>query len=215
MYWEWKQLKTCLPAVWTAFDAAASKFEGRTTSAIASCSRLGFSANDLLSLIDLVDEKKLEVFPKAVRRPTKSESQVRFVGKRLGAILVTLGIAAEATDSGFGDLLSSMSQVAVDELQMLEQLDALVRREIGDPHQARPPSQVVILRALGWAYEEVNRARIEEDLPEFNFVEFLRETEASANWSGATDQDVLRRLLTIAPENADSSRKAIEKFLSN
>lgn len=215
MYWEWRQLRTSLGAMWSEFDAAASKFAGRTTSIISVCSRPELTVNDLFSLFQLIDAKNLEAFPIAVRRPTKSEAQVRFTGKRLGAILMTLGIVAEATKSGFGDLLSSVSVATDDEIQLLDHLDGLVRREIGNPIEASPPSHVVVLRALGRAYEAMNQTRMSEDITEFNFCEFLRETEATANWSGLTDQTVLRRLLVMAPEDlADSSRKAIEKFLS-
>lgn len=215
MYWEWRQLKTAFDSMWTELDVAASRFEGRTTSAIFVCSRPEFTESDLFSFFQMVDVENLEAFPIALRRPTKSEGQVRYTGKLLGAVLMTLGIVAEAMDSGFGDLLSSISDAADNEIQLLDHLDGVAKREIGNPHEAKPPSQIVILRALGWAYEEVNKTRVNEDLAEFNFAEFLRETEQSANWSGLTDQLVLKRLLAIAPERADASKKAIDKFLSN
>lgn len=214
MYWEWRQLKTAFDAMWAELDIAASKIDGRVTTAIALCSRPEVTVNDVVALLGAVNTGKLVDFPRTFRRPTKSEGQVRFIGKRLGAILMTLGVVVDATNSGYGDHLSSASYAAHDDIQLLEYLDGLVFRELGDPHEAKPPTQVVILRALGWAYEKVNESRLEEDLSEFSFAEFLRETEASANWSGLTDQMVLRRLLTIAPEKADASKKAIEKYLS-
>jgi hypothetical protein len=214
MYWEWRQLKTAFDSMWTELDLAASKLDGRITTAIAMCSRPASTTNDLMSLLSAVEPEKLVDFPIPVRRPTKSEAQVRFIGKRLGAILMTLGVVVEATNTGFGDLFSSISFAVDDDIQLLDHLDGLVHREIGNPHEATPPSQVVVLRALGRAYEKVNQTRVSEELSEISFAQFLRETELTANWSGLTDQNVLRRLLVMAPEDiADSSRRAIEKFL--
>lgn len=212
MYWEWRQLKSSFDAMWTEFDRAASEIEGRTTSVIALCSRPELSLLDLFQMLDLIDQGNLLAFPQAVRRPTKSESQVRFVGKRLGAILMTLAIAADLTDSGYGDLLSTMSEAGDDEIDLLDFLDRLVIREQLDKASIKAPNQIVIARALGRAFEKTNVDRVKEEFSEFNFLEFLRETESSANWAGLSDKDVLRRLLTIEPETADSSLRAIEKF---
>jgi hypothetical protein len=215
MYWEWRQLKSSFDAMWTEFDRSASKIDGRTTSIIAFCSRPEISLADLLQVLDLVDQRNLLAFPQAVRRPTKSESQVRFVGKRLGAILMTLAIAADLTNSGYGDLLSTMSEAGKDEIATLDFLDRLIVREQFDKASIKGPSQIVISRALGRAYEKTNIDRARDEISEFNFSEFLRETESNSNWAGLSDKDVLRRLLTIAPDTAEASKKANEKFLSN
>jgi hypothetical protein len=215
MYWEWRQLKSSFDAMWTEFDKSASKIDGRTTSIIAFCSRPEISLADLLQVLDLVDQRNLLAFPQAVRRPTKSESQVRFVGKRLGAILMTLAIAADLTNSGYGDLLSTMSEAGKDEIATLDFLDRLIVREQFDKASIKGPSQIVISRALGRAYEKTNIDRARDEISEFNFSEFLRETESNSNWAGLSDKDVLRRLLTIAPDTAEASKKANEKFLSN
>lgn len=215
MYWEWRQLKSSFDAMWTEFDRAASQIDGRTTSAIAVCSRPDTSLANLLQLLDLVDPANLSTFPQAVRRPTKSESQVRFVGKRLGAILMTLAIAADLTDSGYGDLLSSMSEAGDDEIDLLDFLDRLIARERTDKASIKAPTQIVISRALGRAFEKTNIDRAKDEIPELNFLEFLRETESTANWAGLSDKDVLRRLLAISPEVAATSQSAVEKFLSD
>lgn len=215
MYWEWRQLKSSFDAMWTEFDKAASKIDGRTTSVIAICSRPELSLADLLQVLDLVDQGNLLVFPQAVRRPTKSESQVRFVGKRLGAILMTLAIAADLTDSGYGDLLSTMSEVGEDEIDALDFLDRLIVREQLDKASIKAPNQIVIARALGRAFEKTNIDRAKDEITELNFLEFLRETESTANWAGLSDKDVLRRLLIISPEVATTSQSAVEKFLSD
>jgi|GEM_PF-6060796 len=215
MYWEWRQLKSSFDVMWAEFDNCASIVEGRTTSAIAFCSKPETSLADVLNVLDLVKTVNLTAFPRAVRRPTKSESQVRFAGKRLGAILMTLGVASDLTESGYGDLLTTLSNSGEDEIDLLDHLDRVVRREQADATRIAPPSHIVILRALGRAFEKINADRIKDEIPALNFSEFLRETEENSNWAGLSDKDVLRRLLVIVPEEADTSKKAIEKFLSS
>lgn len=215
MYWEWKELKPALDSLWLALDDSSSRALGRVTTAIAFASDEGRTIEDVLKMVSEVDTESICDFPIVSRRPTKSESQVRFVGKLLGAILTTIGILEESRDSGYGDLLSSLSSLPEGEIEFLSQIDSQVELTCADVSKIVAPRNVVVLRALGWAFERTNELRVAEDLDLLTFGGFLRATEENANWSGMSDQVVLRRLLAIAPEKAEASLKAIEKFLSN
>lgn len=215
MYWQWRELKIAFDAMWLEMDRAASEKESRITSVIAMSSKPDVKGEDMISIITSINPEKLLSFPRAIRRPTKSESQVRFIGKRLGAILMTIGIAADLTESGYGDLLSTLSNSGETEIDLLDHLDQIIIRESTDLNSIKPPQHAVILRALGRAFEKINEIRSKENVSELNFLEFLRETEESANWAGLSDKDVLRRLLAISPDETDAGKKANEKFLTN
>ncbi len=214
MYWEWRDLKPSFDAMWVALDAAASKIEGRRTSAIAFCSPESRNLVEIKTLFDRIDFDQMSAFPSATRRPTKSEAQVRFTGKLLGAILMAMGTLESVRDSGFGDLFSSLAKEDTSNVNLLALIDDALSQELGDLKLATPPQSIVVLRALGWAIQHMNETRISDELPPFNLSEFFLETESSANWSGMSDKVVLRRLLAMAPEEgADASKRAIEKFL--
>jgi hypothetical protein len=215
MYWEWKELKPALDSLWLALDESSSRALGRVTTAIAFASDESRSLDEVLKMLSSVDTESIRDFPIVSRRPTKTESQVRFVGKLLGAILTTIGILEESRDSGYGDLLSSISLLPDSEIEFLSELDSQVQLTCTDVSKIAAPKNVVVLRALGWAFERTNELRLDEDQDLLTFGGFLRATEENANWSGMSDQVVLRRLLAIAPEKAETSLRAIEKFLSN
>jgi hypothetical protein len=102
MYWEWRELKPSLDAMWTALDEAASRVEGRRTTAIAFCSPDSRSRDEVLRMLESVHVIETNSIPSVTRRPTKSEAQVRFTGKLLGAILMAMGTLELTRDSGFG-----------------------------------------------------------------------------------------------------------------
>ena len=215
MYWNWHDLHKSLNALWLDLDDAATRIAGRKTSIVA----LTFDdstnleqVEKILSSFDAVHSNSIE-FSEVKRRPARSESSVRFVGKMMGALLATIGLIEEARSNGFGDLFSSLTDTARTDEELLIHLDHLCS-EIGAVDELVAPKSVVILRALGNAFEKLNKQREEDDLEQLTLSEFLIETEDSANWAGLTDQVILRRLLAISPETADAPLKAIHKFLS-
>jgi hypothetical protein len=147
------------------------------------------------------------------RRPTKSESSVRFVGKITAALLSTLGVIEESRKSGYGDLFSSLTDQVRTNEELLAHLDSMCA-SIDSTLSLSPPKSIVILRALGKAFEESNKQRARDDLAELSLSEFFIETEESANWAGLSDSVVLKRFLAISPEDAEAAEKAIAKFLA-
>ena len=215
MYWEWQSLATSLNSMWNALDDSASRIIGRRTTAIASIFEETVTIDEVNVLLnDVVSNSSPTEFPKVVRRPTKSEAAVRFVGKMLGALFATLGALEETRSSGYGDLFASLTDKPRTNEELLRHLDGLCRL-ISPSLELKPPKSVVILRALGNAFEDTNKLRAKEDMSELSLSEFFIETELSANWAGLSDQVVLKRLLLISPEEADAPKKAIEKFLAN
>ncbi len=214
MYWEWKELSHSLKALWIELDSAASKIANRRTTAIAHVYEESVGQEAVLALFELALENTSVIeFPTVTRRPTKSEPTIRFVGKLMGALLATLGAIEEARSSGYGDLFSSLTDRVRSNEELLEHLDALCLSI--DPSLAlKPPKSVVVLRALGKAFEDLNKQRAKDDLAEFSLSEFFIETEESANWAGLSDAVVLKRLLTISPEDSEAAEKAIAKFLA-
>lgn len=216
MYWDWAHLHKSLNALWLDLDDAASRMSGRRTSSIA----MTFDESTSIETIEnLFNEVQLNhtaqvAFEAVLRRPAKSESAVRFVGKLMGALLATIGILEESRSSGYGDLFSSLSDRARSDEELLVYLDAMCD-EIDSSRNFSAPKSVVILRALGNAFEKLNEQREEDDLPQLSLGEFFVETEESANWAGLSDHVVLRRLLVICPETADAPLKAIDKFLND
>lgn len=215
MYWEWQSLETSLNAMWNSLDDSASGIAGRRTTAIASIFEDTVSTEKINALLGHAMSNSLPIeFPSVVRRPTKSESSVRFVGKMLGALFATLGVLEESRSSGYGDLISSLTDKPRTNEELLLHLDSMCR-SIDSSLTLSAPKSIVILRALGKAFEDTNKLRTKEDMPELSLSEFLIETELSANWAGLSDQVVLKRLMLISPEDADAAKKAIDKFLAN
>jgi len=215
MYWEWQSLASALNAMWTSLDDAASRIVGRRTTAIASIFEEVVTIDEVNVLLNEVVSNSAPIeFPKIVRRPTKSESAVRFAGKMLGALFATLGALEEARSSGYGDLFSSLTDMPRTNEELLLHLDVMCKAA-NSTLELQPPKSIVILRALGNAFEDTNKLRAKEDLSELSLSEFFIETEMSANWAGLSDQVVLKRLLLISPEKADAPKKAIDKFLAN
>ena len=214
MYWEWQKLSLALNAMWSELDDAASQIAGRRTTAIASIFEPTVDLEKVNLLLGLTNSNtSLIEFPKIVRRPTKSESAVRFAGKMLGALFATLGALEETRSSGYGDLFSSLADKPRTNEELLLHLDAMCLAT-NPTLELQPPKSIVILRALGNAFEDSNKSRSNDDMPELSLGEFFVETELSANWAGLSDQVVLRRLLLISPEEADAPKKAIEKFFA-
>lgn len=215
MYWEWQSLETSLNAMWKSLDDSASHIAGRRTTAIASLFEETVTIEEVNVLLnEVTSNSSPNEFPTIVRRPTKSEAAVRFSGKMLGALFATLGALEETRSSGYGDLFSSLTDEPRTNEELLHHLDGLCGT-IGPSLELKPPKSVVILRALGNAFEDTNKLRAKEDMSELSLSEFFIETELSANWAGLSDQVVLKRLLLISPEEADAPKKAIEKFLAN
>ena len=77
-----------------------------------------------------------------------------------------------------------------------------------------PMKSIVIVRALGFALQSTNKSRELDDLEPLTLSEFLFETDDNANWSGLSDQVVLKRLLSIAPDETETAKRAIDKFLA-
>ena len=215
MYWEWQKLSLALNAMWSALDDSASRIAGRRTAAVASIFEETVDLETVNSLLNdvMVNSASIE-FPAIARRPTKSESAVRFVGKMLGALFSTLGVLEEARSSGYGDLFSSLADKPRSNEELLLHLDAMCKA-INARLELQPPKSIVILRALGTAFEDTNKLRAREDMPELSLCEFFIETEMSANWAGLSDQVVARRLDSISPEKPGASRNALEKFLAD
>ena len=213
MYWEWQELSASLDATWRELDDAASKIASRRTTAIAHVFEESVGKETVKSLFEaaLMSSSVIE-FPTITRRPTKSEPSVRFVGKMMGALFATIGSIEEARNSGYGDLFSSLTDEVRTNEELLMHLDNLCK-SLSPSLDLKPPKSVVIIRALGKAYEETNRQRANDDLESLSLSEFLIETEESANWAGLSDSVVLKRLLAISPEDAEAAKQAIEKFL--
>lgn len=215
MYWEWQGLATSLNSMWISLDDSASRIIGRRTTAIATVFEESVTIQEVnLLLNDVISNSSSIEFPKIVRRPTKSEASVRFVGKMMGALFATLGALEETRSSGYGDLFSSLTDKTRTNEELLLHLDDMCR-VANSSLELQPPKSIVILRALGNAFEDTNKRRAKEDMPELSLSEFFIETELSANWAGLSDQVVLKRLLLISPEEADAPKKAIDKFLAN
>jgi len=213
MYWEWQELKPFVSGFWEALDLAASKIQKRRTTAVAFAYPEERTLVEILELLESVSFAEQRIQNSVSRRPTRNEASVRYVGKLLGACLHTLAILEKTYSLGYGDLLSSLALSPVANVELLRILDDKVLKA-GIPYEElQPPDIVLIPRALGWAYEMVNSERAREDETQLTLAEFIIETDSSANWSGLSDQSVLRRLLTIAPENAEGNLKAIKKFL--
>lgn len=216
MYWEWRDLKKSIDTMWNALDDAASEVAGRRTSGIAFASLESRTQEEVLAVLECLDVTKMASFPAATRRPTRSESQVRFVGKLLGAIITTLGILESTRDSGFGDLFSSVSNLEISDVRLLATLDDRLADEVTDLGSTRPPANIVVMRALGWAFQSANEERLREDESPWSLTEFLRATDEAANWAGSSDKVVLRRLLAMSPsEKSETAKKAIERFLAD
>ena len=214
MYWEWRKLSQALNAMWIALDDSATRVLGRRTTAIASIFVETVTISEVNLLLDDVMSNSSPIdFPKVIRRPTKSESAVRFAGKMLGALFATLGALEETRSSGYGDLFSSLADKPRTNEELLLHLDALCKAA-NPTLELQPPKSIVILRALGTAFEDTNKLRAKEDMPELSLSEFFVETEMSANWAGLSDQVVARRLDSISPEKTGASRNALEKFLA-
>lgn len=215
MYWEWQSLATALNSMWNALDDSASRIIGRRTTAIASIFEEAVTIDEVNVLLnDVVSNSSSTEFPMIVRRPTKSEASVRFVGKMLGALFATLGALEETRSSGYGDLFSSLTDKSRTNEELLLHLDAMCKAE-NSTLELQPPKSIVILRALGTAFEDTNKLRAKDDMPELSLSEFFIETEMSANWAGLSDQVVARRLDSISPEKPGAIRNALEKFLAN
>ena len=214
MYWEWQSLATSLNAMWNALDDSASRIAGRRTTAVASIFEETTNLEEVIALLtDAISSSSSIEFPVISRRPTKSEPAVRFAGKILGALFATLGSLEETRSSGYGDLFSSLTDKPRTNEELLLYLDEMCRAA-NPTLDLNPPKSIVILRALGKALEDTNKARGVDDMSELSLGEFLIETEMSANWAGLSDQVILKRLLSISPEDAEAPKKAIEKFLA-
>ena len=214
MYWEWKELSLALNAMWLVLDQAASQLAGRQTTAIAHLFEESVQQEVAVSLLETARNNSQPIeFPSVTRRPTKSESSVRFVGKITAALLSTLGVIEESRKSGYGDLFSSLTDQVRTNEELLAHLDSMCA-SIDSTLSFSPPKSIVILRALGKAFEELNKQRAKDDLAEFSLSEFFIETEESANWAGLSDSVVLKRFLAISPEDAEAAEKAIAKFLA-
>jgi hypothetical protein len=215
MYWNWEELHKSLNALWLDLDDASTRVADRKTSVVA----LMFEESTKFGQVENIvatfeaNHTKSFAYSEVKRRPAKSESSVRFVGKMMGALLATIGLIEEARSSGFGDLLSSLTEVARTDEELLVHLDELCA-ELGAVDELVAPKSVVILRAIGNGFEKLNKQREDDGLEQLTLSEFFIETEESANWAGLTDQVILRRLLAISPETADAQLKAIDKFLS-
>lgn len=214
MYWEWSQLKPAIDSLWTALDVAASKIEGRTTSSVAFAGRENSTLSDVCRMIEAVDTSNLLIFPIAHRRPVHSESQVRFVGKFLGACLQTLGILVSNSESEYGELFSELAKTPLSNEELLAFLDEKCGSLGKDLSSLSKPKSPVILRALGFALQVTNEARDFEDLAELSLSQFLIETDATDPWINFSDVSVLKRLLEIAPEKSMTGLASIKKFLS-
>lgn len=213
MYWDWEELGEYISGFWTAVDEAASVRYGRRTTGIAIAfdeSRTLVEIDSLLSEVKFTDNKSLQSI---VRRPTRNEVSVRFVGKLMGACLATLSVIESTTSCGYGDLISSFATSAISNVDLLRILDHKARSTGLPLQELSAPESVLIPRAMGWAYEKFNDDLVAEDQLQLSLTGFFMETESSANWAGLSDQSVLRRLLAIAPEKAESQLRAINKFL--
>ena len=215
MYWEWIELERFVSELWTALDESATAFVGRKTSAIAVAFEESLTTEEILKILRNVEFQDSTKGIEAIsRRPTKSESSVRYVGKLLGACFTTIGIVEKANNCGYGDLFSTLSSDSRTNIELLSDLDEMAKGFDVPLTTLQPTDSVLILRALGWALEKVNEERKQEDQTPLTLSGFLFETEQSANWSGLSDQAILRRLLAISPETAETQQKAIAKFLA-
>lgn len=213
MYWEWIELESFLDEFWRILDNSASVLEGRKTSVIARASEESCTTSDVLRILETAKFESPKIISSISRRPTKSEASVRYVGKLLGACFTTIGILEKQNNCGFGDLFSLLADESRTNVELLRHLDDM-SRELDSPLESlQPTDSILILRALGWALEKVNDDRKEDDQVSLTLGGFFFETEQSANWAGLSDQAILRRLLAIAPETAETQQKAISKFL--
>lgn len=215
MYWEWEEIETFISQFWKVIDQAASDVVGRKTTAIA----LAHDEKTLLSTIqEVISVCRMEPEPvvnTVTRRFAKREQYIRFTGKLLGACFSTMSILEAVDDDGFGDLFSDLSRLSGNDVNLLRELDERIRKGKIDVTRPKTTSSLPVLRALGWALEETNVLRVADDLKTFSLIEFLHEMEQSGNWSGLSDQSILKRLLSIAPETAEGPKGEIEKFLAS
>jgi hypothetical protein len=214
MYWEWRELQGCFNQFWLALDDAASKVIGRRTSAVALAGAEESDVSQVLEMLRIVDVKEISDFPIPHRRPVLSESQVRFVGKIYGACLQTMGVLSTNSKMSYGELFGQLASDSLSDEEFLSRLDDMCRALVDDVELLVKPKSVVIIRALGFAHQVTNQARVDESLNSLTIAEFLNETNQSGSWAELSDVEILHRLLEIAPEKAEGPLKAIEKFLS-
>jgi hypothetical protein len=214
MYWEWRELQNCFNQFWLALDDAASKVIGRRTSAIAMAGVEEADVSQVLEMLRTVDVKGISEFPIPHRRPVLSESQVRFVGKIYGACLQTMGVLSTNSKMNYGEVFAQVASNSSSDEELLSRIDDMCCVLVNDVKSLVKPKSVVILRALGFAHQVTNQVRVNESLNSLTIAEFLYETNQADSWAELSDVEILHRLLEIAPEKAEGSLKAIEKFLS-
>lgn len=211
MYWEWRELRRSFESFWIELDLAASNVAGRPTTAIA---LLGTNPALAITVLDRANPDRIPDFVLPHRRPTSSESQVRFVGKLLGSCLQTMGIVATNAEIPLGQVLSRIAGNDFSDEELLEFLDRWCLEIAGDVTTLKKPNSAILLRALGFAYQTTTQTFIEEFVENLSLADFIKATNDTSPWASYSDSGLLRRLLDISPDETESSKRAIDKFLN-
>lgn len=215
VYWNWEELIEFLRDAWRRLDAAASEVAERKTSTIAFLFDESQTIVDALNVLDRVDCRNTPRIVMPLRRPTTpgEGTRIPLANTLVGAIVRTISMVVRSHDVSFGDLLSELASVEMGDADLLR----IVDRRLGDGIESRtalPPGEnVLMMRALVRAFQTAVSVESAESSRFRSFSGFLVHLEQEANWAGLSDQSLLRRLLNVAPETAQSELKRLEAAL--
>lgn len=212
MYWNWEELVGFLHEAWRRLDAAASDIAGRKTSTIAYLFEDGRSVDDALAVLDRVDCDNSMHVVMPLRRPTTpgEGARIPLANTLIGAIVRTMSMVVRSHEVSFGDVLSQCASVDTGDVDLLRRVDSSLGGGIESRAGLPPGENVLMMRALVRAFQGAVSSESDESSRYQSFSGFLVHFEQEANWSGLSDQSLLRRLLNIAPETAQSEMKRIE-----
>ncbi len=208
-FWEWEEIRSFLNSVWTALDKVALVQPLGRHSALAWAHQSERTLQEVLSLLEDAEGVTLPPVPTATRRPVIAG--IPQSGKTLGSILETLAVIHEFTGTPYGDLLSSMASLDLSDEGMLRVLDSQCTSLSRDLE--RTDKRSVIPRSLGRAYLAMSKSFEMDEVQAPSFAQFIRLEETESNWSGMSDAALLKRLLAVAPEESETFKKAIARFL--
>lgn len=215
MYWNWEELGRFLRQAWRHLDDAASAILGRRTSAIALCFPGDTSLDIAVQLFDQVPKDQDLRIGVPVSRPLSPGEASRLPMSRtlVGSIVRAIAAVSEQRETSVGDVLSTVAVTSLHDVDLLRVLDVMIASDLSQREGSRPGSNVIIMRSLMRAFQSWETQERADPKSSRSFRGFLVASEEEANWSGLSDESLLRRLLRMAPETSEEEKKRINKFL--
>ncbi len=212
-YWEWRDIRGLLDAVWVALDAETCLRAGESIPSIVWANQEGRSSSEVVDVLKSARATDFPVVSSITRRPrrnpkfvsggTVSPARGSFLlgdGTLRTSLAVSIVVLKEQRGNSYGNLFSELAQLNLDNESLLAHVDDAVITSVGDVQEIADPLSLVIARLLVSAIAVQSEVlESETDRPfSLGLCEFMAITDENMKWSSLSDTKVLERLLHIS-----------------